>query len=324
MTTAQKFKKELASLAYVCKKADNILLIAHSNPDPDTVGANAALKYVLENGGKHVDIVCRDPFPEILKPVLSLEFLPLDKISLKEYDAIIASDSVERGPFEELQQKAPKKTVTALIDHHPQIALEGDITIIDEKVSSASEIVYEFLLSQKFPIDTPAAAALLLGILHDTGNFQHPCTSTRVLDISSDLLKRGAPLQKIITMISANRHLSTLRLWGKALNKTKIHKKKRFAVTAITEKDFKECGAKAEEISQIAQTLSTIPDIDFGLVLHQKDPKLVRGSLRAQGHSKADLNELAKQFGGGGHRLASGFELAGVLKELPGNRWVVE
>lgn len=324
MNTAQHFKKEFSSLHYVCNKADRILLIAHSNPDPDTVGSVAALKYFLEKSGKHVDITCRDPFPEILTPLLSLTFIQPENIHLNTYDAIIASDSVERGPLKDFQNTIRKNVVTILIDHHLQIDVDGDIRIIDSTLSSSSEIMYEFFLVKRIPIEKQTANALLLGILFDTGNLQHPCTSTRVLEICSNLLKGGASLQKIVSIISANKKLSTLKLWGRALNKTRYYKKLGYAVTTITEKDFQECDAQPEEVPQIAQVLSTIPGIEFSLVLQQSTPNTVRGSLRAQHHSKANLCELAKKFGGGGHRLASGFELSGILRELPGNKWVVE
>ncbi len=41
------FGKEFKTLHFVIDRAASVLLVAHKRPDPDTVGANFALKYYL-------------------------------------------------------------------------------------------------------------------------------------------------------------------------------------------------------------------------------------------------------------------------------------
>ncbi len=319
----KKFIQEFSSLNYVLKNSDSTLLIAHNNPDADSVGATIALQEILLLQGKKVDIVCNDPFPITLSSVVTTNFISPKELLLEKYDAVIACDSVDRGPFREIQKNLSEKQVTVLIDHHPDIAVTADIVLIDAKRSSTCELLYEFFFKQKISINTRMATALLLGLLFDTGNFQHPCTSTRVLEIASDLLKRGAPLQKIIQVVSSNKKISTLHLWGKAFDKMKVVKETGMAVTGLTKDDLDECGSEQQETSQIAQILSTIPGIRYGLVLYQKDKDTVRGSFRAQESADVDVCALAKKLGGGGHVLASGFEIPGLLQEKGGN-WVIE
>lgn len=317
------FSQEFLSFSYVLNRAESVLLIAHDNPDADTVGANIALQKILTSQNKKVTIVCNDPFPESLSEAVSSKFTAPEKIVLSDYDAVIACDSVERGPFASFQKNFSENQVGILLDHHPRIDLSADIRMIDEEKSSTCELLYDFLLLKKIPIDKEIATALLLGILFDTGNFQHPNTTTRVLEIASELLKKGAPLEKLIHIVSSNKKLSTLRLWGKAFEKMRIIKKNKMAVTILTQKDLDELGAQPEDTSQIAQILSTIPDVRYGLVLHQKNPTTVKGSFRAQEQNNVDVCLLAKNFGGGGHKLASGFEISGTLKEKEGV-WVIE
>lgn len=317
------FSKRFASLNYVLRHAESILLIAHNNPDADTVGATVALQEFLFSQGKEVVITCNDIFPSALISLVQTHFYMPDKVDISRYDVVIACDSVERGPFSIFAPKLSGKQVSILVDHHQHIEIPADIRIIDDKRSSTCEILYEFFTQQEKEITVKMATALLLGILFDTGNFQHPCTTTRVLEISSDLLRKGAPLQKIISVVSSNRKMSTLHLWGKAFEKMKIFEKTGMAVTALTQNDFDQYGSDQQETSQIAQTLSTIPGVRYGLVLHQKDKHTVRGSFRAQENAQVDVCSLAKNFGGGGHRLASGFELPGTLIETNGT-WIIE
>lgn len=316
------FSQEFHTLSYVLKRAEAILLIAHDNPDADTVGANIALQKMLLSQRKRVTIVCRNRFPESLHFLSSSRFVSPEDVILADYDVIVALDSVERGPFAFFQKALSEHQVSILIDHHPRIEIESDIRIIDEEKSSTCEILYDFFTEKKRDIDKEIATALLLGILFDTGNFQHPNTTTRVLEIASELLKKGAPLEKLIRIVSSDKKLSTLRLWGRAFEKMRIIKKTGMAVTVLTQEDLDALGAQPEDTSQIAQILSTIPGVRFGLVLHQKNEKTVKGSFRAQEYSDIDTCLLAKSFGGGGHKLASGFEMQGTLSEKE-EGWII-
>jgi nanoRNase/pAp phosphatase (c-di-AMP/oligoRNAs hydrolase) len=92
------FSKEWKTLRYVTENASRVLLFAHSRPDPDTVGANIALKYFLEQKGKKSTLAAFDRFssePAIL--FLKLNSSTLIFSDLDSYDAIIACDSVDRG-----------------------------------------------------------------------------------------------------------------------------------------------------------------------------------------------------------------------------------
>ena len=84
------FGKEFKTLHFVIDQAESVLLVAHKRPDPDTVGANLALKYYLESEGKRVVIACYDPFPENLNTLFHTEFLHPDQIDLASFDAVIA------------------------------------------------------------------------------------------------------------------------------------------------------------------------------------------------------------------------------------------
>lgn len=310
----QHFDKEFRTLAYVTSKAERVLLFAHSRPDPDTVGANLALEEYLKALGKHVDIACFNPFPDTLKSLAEKTFFHPDQLDLTSYDAIIASDSVDRG-FDTVASRFTEQQVIVLIDHHPDISLTGDIVIIDPEYSSTSELLYLFFTATGVTITKSMATMLLMGILFDTGGFQHGGVSPQVMEIASELMKRGAPLSKIAQIIFTNKNISALKLWGKAFEKAKFNPKNGMLVTAVTQLDIDECSASAEDIYQVASILSTVPDAKFALVLSERDTKTVRASLRSMEHHGIDVSAIAHQFGGGGHKLASGFEVPGKIIE---------
>lgn len=308
------FRKEWKTLRYVLESASRILLFAHSRPDPDTVGANVAFKLFLENKGKRVDIGCLDPFPGNLRVLFEENFHHPDTLDLTSYDAVIACDSVDRG-FDTIAGKLAPDTVTVLIDHHPDIALSGDIVIIDPEYSSSSELVYLFLKSGHEIITKPIATALFLGLMFDTGAFQHANVTAQVMGIASELIKAGAPVTKIAKLIFSKQKVAALKLWGKAFERARLHPESGLLTTVITEKDVIECEALIDDIYQVTTILSAVPEAKYVLVLSEREGGVVRGSLRSLEHHDIDVSAIAKTLGGGGHRLASGFEVPGRIIE---------
>lgn len=308
------FSIEFNTISYIIQKSNRILLFAHSGPDGDTAGSVLALKEYISSTGKHADIACIDPLPTYLETLTQEIFLHPDHIDLASYDTAIGCDSVERG-FDSILGKLPEKTATIIIDHHPDITILSDVVVIDAKRSSTCEIIYEYFISQNVKITKNMATYLMIGVLSDTGNFQHANTSSRVMEISSDLMKKGATFSKIIEATFANKKLSTLKLWGRAFEKAKINPANGLITTVLTQGDIEECNASTEDIGQVASILNTVPGTKFSLVLSERDKGLIKGSLRSEEYKGVDVSEIAHQFGGGGHKLASGFEIHGKIVE---------
>jgi len=210
--------------------------------------------------------------------------------------------------------------IIALIDHHPDITIRGDINIIDSEYSSVCEIIYNFFAKNKIEINREIAAYLLLGILSDTGIFQHSNTTPRVMEIASHLMKKGAPMAKIVDTTFANKKISTLKLWGRAFEKAKINPESGMIVSVLTKGELEECDASTEDIAQVAGILNTVPGTKFSLILSERDDGIIKGSFRSEEYKGVDVSRIAAQFGGGGHRLASGFEVKGKIQETE-NGW---
>lgn len=309
-----KFSKEFHTLSYVINESDEILLFAHSRPDSDTVGSVLALREYIQSLGKNVDIACMDPYPNYLENLSPNYFHFPKNLDLKKYNLVIATDSVERG-FQKIAESFEENQVIALLDHHPDISLEGDINIIDPTYSSVCEIIYEFFEFNKIKLTRNISTFLLLGILGDTGMFQHSNTTPRVMEIASNLMKNGAPITKIINVAFSNKNISTLKLWGKAFEKAKINPENGMIVSVLTQKEMDECGATSDDIAQVSGILNTVPGTKFALILSERNDGIIKGSLRSEEYKGVDVSRIAAMFGGGGHRLASGFEIKGKIVE---------
>lgn len=316
------FSQEYNTLNYAIRNAENILIFAHSRPDGDTVGASFAIGEYAKSLGKKINIACFNPLPEYLKNIVRSDFEFPGRLDLKQYKLVIAADSVERG-FHKIKDNLNENQIVALLDHHPDITIRGDINIIDPDFSSVCEIIYEFFIFNKIEITREMATCLMLGILGDTGMFQHSNTTPHALEIASHLMRLGAPLSKIVQTSFSNKNICTLKLWGKAFEKARIEAKNGMIFTVLTKKDILECNASVEDISQVSGILNTVPGTKFALVLSEREDGIISGGLRSEEYKGIDVSKIAAQFGGGGHKLASGFEIKGKIVETAGGWKIV-
>ena len=162
---------------------------------------------------------------------------------------------------------------------------------------------------------------MLTGILSDTSHFTNPATNSISLEGASHLLLCGGRLNDITRYLVHNKSVPGLQLWGKALERIKENKKEGMASTVIREQDLIEIGIDGNEaIEGLSNFLGAVLDVPIIMVLTEKPGGIVKGSLRS---ATDDVSKIAKSFGGGGHKKAAGFEIAGKIIEKKGI-WQVE
>ena len=158
-------------------------------------------------------------------------------------------------------------------------------------------------------LDEDVATLLLVGIVTDTGSFQHTNTSPEAFEVAADLLERGARQQEIIKHIYKTKSLATLKLWGRVLSKIQYNNEAKLVYSTITQQDLTDTGAESSDSGGIIDELmSNAPDAEVVMLLKEKEPGLVSGSLRAPG-KLADVSKIAGKMGGGGHKKAAGFRI---------------
>ncbi len=304
--------------------AKEILLIAHQKPDGDTLGANLAMANWLRDTGKHFHIFCLHPVPP------HFQYLPLwqhvksteDELEHIPFDVVITIDSstLSYAGAEELLSKLKGKPTIINIDHHGTNPLFGDLNVVDPAASSATIMVYRFFSHVQAAISQDIATCLLTGILTDTGGFSNLGTNSEAMEIASELLKRGAKFRAITNNTVRNKTVNTLKLWGRALDRLTRHAHG-VVSTVITQADLQECDADEDDMEGIANFLNALQDARVVMVLKERDG-MVKGSLRTT-ELDVDVAEIAKQFGGGGHKKAAGFSVPGHLVQTP-HGWRVE
>lgn len=300
--------------------AKKIFLATHENPDGDAVSSLCALSELMHDLDKDFYLFCVDT------PPLRYEFLPnFDRISnvlpangLEDFDVVILADcaTVARSGLSKQLELWQKKNLISF-DHHPPTENLVDIDLRDDQSASTTEVIYDFFKINKIKINKNIADCILTGILTDTGNFIYPSTSGRTIEISSEMLSRGAKMPQILDKTWRNKSIDAMKLWGAALLNLQINPKYNIAYSVITPEELKNISENDAELDGVAGFLSNLYGVKGVIFLRDEGKGMIMGNLRTA-RSDVDVSKLARVLGGGGHVKASGFRIEGSLKKLNG------
>src|SRR3989344_3931855 len=233
----------------------------------------------------------------------------------KKYDLIVVVDTADLALLGRLYTDHTDffTSIPLLnVDHHISNVRFGQLQLIDPTAASATEVLYAWFMhnAEWSKMITPDMATLLLtGLITDTRSFQNPNTTPRSLEIAAELLEKGARQQEIIQHIYKTKPLSTLKIWGRALNRIQMDPDAGIVWSAISKEDLDEMGATAKETSGIFDELiSTIPNADVHVLFTELEEGGLKASMRSS--PAIDVSRLAGEtYGGGGHARAAGFKV---------------
>lgn len=301
---------------------DNILLLTHVTPDIDGISSLLALGRGLEKIGRRVIRLLPDDFPR------RFFFWPdLDKIVTappwRETEAVVALDcgDLPRTGFAAELSRLSLPVVN--IDHHPQREPFGQVLLVEDDKTSTAEIIFHLLQELGVTIDKILADMLLAGIVCDTQSFQVASTSAEVLNIAAQLMRKGARIPQITKEIFRVKPITALKLWGRVLDRVQVDPATQMAYSVVRQSDFDELGVVAQDLEGVVDLINAVTEAKFSLLLTETGDNIVKGSLRSESFKAVDVSRIAELFGGGGHKLASGFRFPGKIEEKDG-RWLIK
>lgn len=318
-------------LKLLLEKSKRVLILTHKNPDGDALGSTLAFYWYLKSLGKEVNVCyVGGSFQEVeFVPMLKWDFwgdfsFLKERRNRNDYDLFLITDAFEAkrlGVFgeklEDLPTKEELENKFIFLDHHDAPEnVEGLWSFVDRNKAATSLLVYDFFKASGVEINKDAAQCLLLGIFTDTGGFLHANTDSEVIRVSSNLMRQGASISLIARNLFANKKIGTLKIWGRALMRASLNEKNKMAFTYVTQEDLKECEANLNDVSGVTNVLGAAQESKYSLFLTQTEGDRIKGSLRSEEHKNCDVSQIAKMLGGGGHRLASGFEVKGNLEDI--------
>jgi phosphoesterase RecJ-like protein len=301
-----------------------ILVTTHSNPDGDAIGSSLALSSYLKKKGHSVQVMVPDPYPEFLawmeghKDIL---IFSSDKkaciIAIQEAELIISSDYNNLGRLNEAAPLVRNSTaVKVLIDHHLNPSDEFDYKISVSKISSTSELVYNFIeeAGDLHLLDQGIAECIYAGIITDTGSLSYSCNYVKTYLILAELFRLGVDGEHLHRLIYDTYSESRLRLLGFSISdQLEVLPEYHTAFITLTKEDLARFDHQIGDTEGVVNYALSIKDINLAALFMERDG-IVKASFRSKGAFA--VNTLAAEyFNGGGHRNAAGANCTTSLEE---------
>jgi phosphoesterase RecJ-like protein len=200
------------------------------------------------------------------------------------------------------------------VDHHPTRETPWAWNILEVAACATTTLVYELLLASGLRPDPRVAEALFVGLATDTGFFRFNSATPRAYEIAAELIRAGAVPSRCFQEVYERNSQAYTRLLGQGLAALRLDTSGRVASIAITLEMLQRFGAQAEDTSEMTTALLALDGVRIALLFRELDGGRVKVSLRSKG--ELDVRLLAADFGGGGHRNASGIVTTGGLPEV--------
>ena len=108
-------------------------------------------------------------------------------------------------------------------------------------------------------------------------------------------------------------NIGRLRLFGAVLGSVELEAKGRLAVIYLDRAMARAAGGTYDDTEGLINLPLTVKEIQAVVFFKEWEPNEYRVSMRSKG--TIDVGDVAKRFGGGGHKNASGCTVTGSLPE---------
>ncbi len=292
------------------------VLTTHINPDGDGIGSEIALAEFLLSQRKQVSIINDSATPDFYR------FLdPRDQILIfdetRDGDSIAGADViavVDTNHADRLRKMGPhvvkSKGIKICIDHHLDPAPFAQHYLLDDEATSTGEIIYRLLIRMNGKRLPPAvAAALYCAIMTDTGSFRYPRVDPETFRICAHLIECGADPVGIYREVYEQWTPGRMELLGEALASLQTMYDGKLAYITITQEILKRTGTEEVDTDNFTTYPMSVKGVEAGILFLELSNG-VKMSFRSKGD--IPINELAKEFGGNGHKNAAGARLHDV------------
>ena len=303
MSTLDEILKEI-------KKANDIIILTHNNPDGDAIGSSLATYIALKEAGKNVEVV-------IPKMPRIYNFLPCaDEVkkeaSKQSYDLAISLDCATIKLLNGWSKYFEDSTKRIVIDHHSTNDMYGDLNYVELGSPACAQVLYVLFNYYKIKITPEIGTCIMTGIITDTGGFQYSAVSKETFEIAAELLSSGVNISKIYKKVFATHTRGNFELRKIALQRMEFLEDGKVAFTYITKADEKAVNAGQGDKEGIVEVGRDVEGVEVSVFLTESD-KGIKCSLRSNEY--VNVSDICLAFGGGGHIKAAGCTIQGCTIE---------
>ncbi|MBT9545252.1 MAG: DHH family phosphoesterase [Candidatus Sericytochromatia bacterium] len=296
-------------VAKLLKENDNYLICPHIHPDPDSIGSAVGLYLGLRKLGKQVQIY----LPEATPPYMDYLLQHADVQLEQPLDMNLKMIFVDLGTPKQLHPAVKLVNPWLDLDHHLGPVSFTKYAFVDQYSPATADIVFRVLKDLRCPMDKTIATVLYSALVFDTRNLTTPTTLPETLHQAADLIRSGADPTYVNQMLNQQKPINLMRLMGEAFSKIHSTLDDTLVWAVITEEMLTRHGVEETECDYLISDLLTVATAEVILLFKETNQGYVKVSWRSKCH--VDVNLIARQFGGGGHRFACGARINLPLKQ---------
>lgn len=290
------------------KKAENVLILTHRNPDGDTLGSGFALLRALRSMGKRSRLINADPIPK--KYAFLYECIEADDF---EEDFIVSVDVAERKLLGDSLGEKYGDRVNLAIDHHESSRRFASMTYCESDSASCCEIIYLIIKELGVEIDRNIADCIYTGCSTDTGCFKYSNVTPRTHRIAAELIEAGADHSRINEKMFDTKSMSDFLLQKMCLDSLVVIFSGKVAMISVTKEMLAICNGDKSALDAIKPIARQVEGVEIGITLKEEREGVIGVSVRTG--ENYDAAQICAHFGGGGHIRAAGCEIKGTIKD---------
>lgn len=292
---------------------DIILIFPHILMDGDALGSSVALCDSLRNIGKNASVVIEDKIPTYLEFLAGDYCVSYEDVSVTP-DISVCIDCGDEGRFPKRKKLFQQGKKTICIDHHPTSEGICDLNYIDGSAGATGEIIFDLLKEMQIDLTKKNAEAIFAAITTDTGNFQYSNTTKKTHEIVTGLYDKGLENNKVSVSLYENETFEKIKLQTEVMGSAELIKNGRGAIAVVTQDMLKKCNAEMEDSEGLVSKLRSIKGVEVSMLLKESNKGVIKVAMRAK--LSADVSEIAKRYGGGGHVKAAGCTIHDTIENV--------
>ncbi len=293
--------------------AGSVLLFGHVNPDGDTLGSVLALKTRLERMGKRTAAVVDGIVPSRIAYLPGADTVINTPSELGQFDLALAVDVASSDRLGMWESTFAAAARTAVIDHHGTNPGYAQINMIDGDAPAAAILVDRLLERMDLPLNQEEAICLYTALSTDTGNFIYDSTNAESFALMGRLMEAGLPLPEYSRRLFRQKEVPFVRLLAEVLPSLRITAGGKVAGLQLTLEQMERAGANAGHTDGVVDYAIDLEGVGMAYFAREIGGGKVKVSLRALAPYAVD--QIAKAYQGGGHKLAAGLTLAMSMDE---------
>jgi len=302
---------DISRIADAIRARQSFVLSSHARPDGDAIGSQLAMAYALRALGKDVRVVNRDPAPP---PLMAFAGVPDIEIASAVAGGFDAAIIMECGDLARTGVEGLDRGFVINIDHHQGNTAYGQINWFDPTAAACGEMVFDLIVGLGVPLTPEIATHVYVAILTDTGSFHFSSISPRTFDICRALLEAGVDPVGVARSVFDSGTMARLKLSGALLSGMQVDTTGRIAVLYLDQEMARAAGGTYEDTDGLINEPLAVKEVQAVVFFKHIQGDEYRVSLRSKG--AIDVNAVAKEFGGGGHKNAAGCSATGPIEFL--------